>query len=62
MRNTAKREMGGRLTVRLLRDQATRCACCGELFKAGDEMIAPYADAEALIVSGDAVLSPGSRQ
>jgi hypothetical protein len=39
--------------VRLLRDQATACACCGELFSAGDQMILPRAHAEALIAIGD---------
>jgi len=40
--------------VRLLRDQATPCACCGELFNAGDRMILPWGWAKALIAIGDA--------
>jgi len=40
--------------VRLLRDQATPCTCCGELFNAGDRMILPRVHAEALIAIGDA--------
>jgi hypothetical protein len=52
----------GRLVVRLLRDQPYSCSCCGELFRAGDEMSVPYADGEELIRRGEAVLSPRSRQ
>jgi hypothetical protein len=40
--------------VRLLRDQATPGACCGELFSAGDQAILPRDRAKALITIGDA--------
>jgi hypothetical protein len=42
------------VTVRLLRDQALACACCGDLFSAGDQVILPRVEAEALIAIGDA--------
>ena len=46
--------------VRLLRDQATACACCGGLFNAGDQVILPRPHAEALIAIGDAEMLDAS--
>jgi hypothetical protein len=42
------------VVARLLRDWATPCKCCGELFNAGDQIIMPRHEAEALAAIGDA--------
>jgi len=39
--------------ARLLRGWAKPCACCGKLFSAGDQVIMPRHEAEALAAIGD---------
>jgi hypothetical protein len=41
------------VVARLLRGWAEPCACCGKLFRAGDEIIMPRHEAEALAAIGD---------
>jgi hypothetical protein len=57
-----KEVTGDKLAVRLTRDLADCCPCCGEPLKAGEEVVVPCEEGEALIASGDAVLSGKSRQ
>jgi hypothetical protein len=48
-------EASDRVLVRLLRDLPVGCECCGEGFKAGDEVFMPHEDAEEFVQIGDAV-------
>jgi len=57
-----RRPLKGRVLIRFRRDQVIACACCGEIFNAGDEALVPREQAEACIAIGDAEMVDNNRR